>query len=31
MLIRQATEYVTAMRIELERQEIRKKDADQVR
>ena len=30
-LIRQAVEYVTAMRIELERQDLRKKDGDIVR
>ena len=30
-LIRQAVEYVTAMRLELERQELRKKDGDLVR
>ena len=30
-LIRQSVEYVTAMRIELERQELRKKDGDLVR
>ena len=30
-LMRQAVEYVTAMRLELERQDLRKKDADPVR
>lgn len=30
-LVRQSTEYVTAMRLELERQELRKKDSDQIR